>query len=260
MRVVVLPDGAESVTVLPAGGGSPVFFGTADIAAGTGIVDSVVAGTGIAVDSSDPANPVVSNTGVLDVAAGTGITVGGTAQHPTVTNDGVLDVAAGTGITVGGTAQHPTVTNDGVLGVTASGPGMGVGGTAQNPVVVRAESNKLKLDTVGQIGGTTYALSMTYTAAHHDGTIIVAQASLLSGAGGDTDTFLFTLESSDDPGNPIDGLVLEQSQSGNGPVVCSMTCIKQFFGPVTLTFHISSENGQDITLAANAAMLLAFDL
>jgi len=36
MRVVTLPDGAESVTVLPAGGGSPVFLGTADVPGGPG--------------------------------------------------------------------------------------------------------------------------------------------------------------------------------------------------------------------------------
>lgn len=35
MRVVTLPDGAQSVTVLPAGGGSPVFLGTTDLPPGT---------------------------------------------------------------------------------------------------------------------------------------------------------------------------------------------------------------------------------
>lgn len=49
------------------------------------------------------------NTGVLSVTAGTGITVGGTAQDPVISNSGVLSVTAGSGISVGGTAQNPIV-------------------------------------------------------------------------------------------------------------------------------------------------------
>lgn len=52
---------------------------------GSGSVVSIVAGDGIDVDDADPANPIVSNTGVLSVTAGDGtITVGGTAADPTV--------------------------------------------------------------------------------------------------------------------------------------------------------------------------------
>ena len=36
MRVVTLPDGAQSTTVLPAGGGSPVFLGTAEVSSSGG--------------------------------------------------------------------------------------------------------------------------------------------------------------------------------------------------------------------------------
>lgn len=59
-----------------------------------GTVTSVVAGTGISVDSTDPANPVVSNTGVLSVTAGTNVTVTGTAQNP------IINAAGGTTGTV----------------------------------------------------------------------------------------------------------------------------------------------------------------
>lgn len=61
MQVLTLPDGARSVTVLPAGGGSPVLLDAQTITSGTGIVDSVQGGDGIVVDSSDPANPVVNS-------------------------------------------------------------------------------------------------------------------------------------------------------------------------------------------------------
>jgi hypothetical protein len=67
MRVVTLPDGAISANVLAAAG-SPLFLGTEDLPPGGG-VQSVVAGTGIAVDSSDPANPVVSSTILAPYAA-----------------------------------------------------------------------------------------------------------------------------------------------------------------------------------------------
>ena len=56
---------------------------------GTGAVHSVVAGTGIGVNNADPANPIVSNTGVLSVVAGTGTAVDSSDPlHPIVGLDG----------------------------------------------------------------------------------------------------------------------------------------------------------------------------
>lgn len=104
------------------------------VAQETGIVASVVAGTGINVDSTDPANPIVSNAGVLSVSPDTGISIGGTPQNPTVANSGVLSVSAGTGISVGGTPQNPSVANAGVLSVTA-GTNVTLSGTAANPII-----------------------------------------------------------------------------------------------------------------------------
>ncbi len=86
MKVLTLPDGQDSIDVWPSNGSIATKLQAVDIVPGSGIVDSVVAGTGIAVNSSDPANPVVSNTGVLDITAGTGISVGGSAQHPSVSS------------------------------------------------------------------------------------------------------------------------------------------------------------------------------
>lgn len=106
---------------------------------GTGTVDSVVAGTGISVDSTDPANPIVTNSApdqTVAISAGTGISVTGTYPNFTVTNTstGGTDekvkydasdptasylsekIIAGTGITVGeGTGVNENklvITND----------------------------------------------------------------------------------------------------------------------------------------------------
>ena len=103
------------------------------------VATNLVAGSGIGLTPSlVNTSLTVDNTGVLSVSAGTGISVGGTAQNPSVANSGVLSVAAGTGISLGGTAQNPSVANAGVLSVSA-GTGISVGGTAQNPSI--AQSN-----------------------------------------------------------------------------------------------------------------------
>lgn len=73
------------------------------------VVQSIVAGTGIAVDNTDPENPVISNTGVLSVTPGTGIANSGTAQNPIIENAGVLSVSAGTNVSITGTAQNPII-------------------------------------------------------------------------------------------------------------------------------------------------------
>jgi hypothetical protein len=57
-------------------------------ATGGGTVNSVVAGTGIAVDSSTPSAPVVSNTGVLSLAAGAGIAVSAATGAITISATG----------------------------------------------------------------------------------------------------------------------------------------------------------------------------
>jgi len=82
------------------------------VPAGGGTVTSVIAGTGIAVDNTNPNNPIISNTGILSNIAGTGILVTTASGNSTITNDGVLSVtSADTNlITIGGTAAAPTVT------------------------------------------------------------------------------------------------------------------------------------------------------
>lgn len=105
---------------------------TAVTGTGGGIVDAVVAGAGIAVDATDPANPVVSNDGVITIVAGTNITVDNTdPQNPVISSSsggGTVDsVVGGTGIDVDATdPANPVVSIDlvpaanGGLGVDAS--------------------------------------------------------------------------------------------------------------------------------------------
>jgi len=74
-----------------------------------GIVDTIVAGDGISVDSTDPANPIVANTGVLENTAGSGITLSGTKANYTIANSGVLELTAGSNVTIAGTKSNYTI-------------------------------------------------------------------------------------------------------------------------------------------------------
>ena len=80
-----------------------------------------------------------ATTGVIQVNAGAGITIAGTATVPVVENDGILSITAGNaGITVVGGAGAPplnaVISNSGVLGIT-NGLGINVTGTAQQPII-----------------------------------------------------------------------------------------------------------------------------
>jgi hypothetical protein len=80
-------------------------------------VASVVAGTGIAVNVADPANPIVTNTAPFagfgaappSVAAASSAGVASTASRSDHTHAGVASVTGGSGIVVTGTADAPIV-------------------------------------------------------------------------------------------------------------------------------------------------------
>lgn len=109
---------------------------------GGGVVDSVVAGSGVSVDSTDPANPVVTavaGTGDVDtIVGGDNINVDSSdPANPVVSVTGVvLTVVAGDGITVDDTDPlNPVVAGAGVASVVA-GSGITVDDTDPlNPVV-----------------------------------------------------------------------------------------------------------------------------
>jgi len=138
---------------LPAGstiGGNPItgvgteliidpdnnWFKTIQIDGGESIVATevndtfnVLSGNGISLDVDSSAESIeITNTGILDITAGAGISrtiVSGTAN---IVNTGVLSLAntgsigtrtSGLGIHVSSAAGNPTITNTGVLGITA---------------------------------------------------------------------------------------------------------------------------------------------
>lgn len=102
---------------------------------GGGTVNSVVGGTAISVDSTDPANPIVNNTGVTSLIAGNGITVSSATGAVTIGNSGVRAVSGGTGITIGGSQANRSITNTGILSL-ATGAGIQLTGPAQTPTIV----------------------------------------------------------------------------------------------------------------------------
>lgn len=87
----------------------------------TGVVDTIVAGTGININSSNPENPIVTNTGVTELlTSGTGISVSGSTGSITLQNTGVTQLStSGTGISVSGSTGSIVLQNTGVTKLTA---------------------------------------------------------------------------------------------------------------------------------------------
>jgi len=118
-------NGAVTITAQLSAGGSPTSsnFLRGDnvwaVPAGGGTVTSVNAGTGIAVDNSNPADPIVSNTGVLSNIAGTGISISSATGNSTITNtapDQTVVITGSGDTTVTGT--YPTFNISSDSGVT----------------------------------------------------------------------------------------------------------------------------------------------
>ena len=90
-KVVINND--QEIRVVGVGNQQPIkvvkIGPVATIPGGGGVVDSVVAGAGVSVNSTDPANPVVSNAGVITATAGSGISINATdPQNIVITNTG----------------------------------------------------------------------------------------------------------------------------------------------------------------------------
>lgn len=88
--------------------------------------------------------------GVSSVAAGTGITVTGTATNPIVNNGGVLSVGAGTGISIGGTTANPIINVSGAGTVTSVGLSSGTTGLTVTP----SGTNPITTSGTFTLGGT----------------------------------------------------------------------------------------------------------
>lgn len=148
--------------------------GSAGGGGGTGIVESIVAGTGVTVDDTDPANPVISATGgsgsgvVESIVAGTGVTVDDTdPANPVISATGggagiVESIVAGAGITVDNTdPANPVVT------ATASAP------TQAIPIACSDESTAI---TTG-VAKVTFRMPFAFTLSAVRASLTTAQAS-----------------------------------------------------------------------------------
>lgn len=87
-------------------------FGNFPLTSNTAGVTALTGGTGISVSAST-GNVTVTNTGIITITAGTGLSSTG-GQNPTFANTGLLTLTAGTGISSTG-GQSPTIANTGVL-------------------------------------------------------------------------------------------------------------------------------------------------
>ncbi len=87
-------------------------------------ITQVQQGLGIAIDNTDPNQPEISNTGLLHLFAGDGISVTG-ENELTLANTGVISigVAPGTALTISNPGQNPTINSTGILSIT---PGVGI--------------------------------------------------------------------------------------------------------------------------------------
>lgn len=172
---------------------------------GGGGISSVVAGPGIGVSTTGGA-ATVTNTGVVTIGAGLGISVAGS----TVANTGILTVAAGGGIGVVTTAGAATVRNTGILTLTA---GSGVTITAgQNPTITATPTPPPAGALINLAGAPA-----TITAAQLSGCLIYSSVRMPTG----NTTITFP------------GLAALQAQFGAGPVFVNFTIgvLNQYGGP-----------------------------
>ena len=129
------------------------------VPAGGGTLTSVVAGDGISVDDTDPANPVVSNTGVLSNIAGTGISISSADGNSTITNtapDQTVVITGSGGATVTGTYPNFNIETTDAEGVetVVAGASISVDSTdPANPIVTNTAPDQTV--TITGLGSTT---------------------------------------------------------------------------------------------------------
>jgi len=117
--------------------------------AGGGTVTSVNAGTGIAVDDTDPDNPIISNIGVLSNVGGTGISISGSTGNSTITNtapDQTVVLTGAGGTTITGTYPSFTITSADGKGVEAVVAGIAISVDSSdpaNPIVTNTSPDQI---------------------------------------------------------------------------------------------------------------------
>jgi len=98
-------------------GGKVMSENTDADALATGVVETIVAGTNVTINSSDPANPIVSatdtNTGEVNTASNVGTGAGNVFKQKTGVDLELKTIKAGTNITVTNNADDITITASG---------------------------------------------------------------------------------------------------------------------------------------------------
>lgn len=95
------------------------------------IPQALVSGLGIALTNDNQGNRVITNTGVRSISVSNGITIDNTVPTaPVLSNSGVLALTAGSNISIGGTSNNPIITNTGVRSVEV---GLGLGNISTDP-------------------------------------------------------------------------------------------------------------------------------
>jgi len=140
---------------------------------GENAVQSISAGSGISVSGGSGTTPSISNTGVLELTAGTNITITGTKSNYTInasggssgvsslnTKTGALSILAGTGISVDNTvASEITInsTSTAVVESVVEGSGIIVDNTdPANPIINIDTTGTVDLNTVNISGVGTF--------------------------------------------------------------------------------------------------------
>ena len=193
------------VTLTPAGGITITQAGnivTIDSSA-LGIVDSVVAGTGISVNNTDPVNPIVSNTGVTSLIAGDNVTlspvsglgdvtVGAPGLIPYVETSTASMQFVSEDVALGGGASSDTVLSS-QLAIKTYVDNAVVGGLIYQGAY-DAATNTPVLDSRGtQIAvtkGWTYTVTVDgtfYGETVKVGDVLIAETDLVAGTGALTD-------------------------------------------------------------------------
>ena len=178
-------NGAVTITAQLSAAGSPTSsnFLRGDnvwaVPAGGGTITSINAGVGIAVDNSNPSDPIVSNTGVLSNIAGTGISISSATGNSTITNtapDQTVVITGSGDTTVTGTYPTFDISSDsGVTQIVAGNdisisPVGGTGivtinSTSQGGVTSLIAGNNITLDPATGLGDVTITSADTiYTA------------------------------------------------------------------------------------------------
>lgn len=88
-------------------------------------LSQVQGGLGITIDNTNPNQPKIDNSGVLNIFPGAGISVTG-QNDLTVANTGVvsISVAPGTALTITNPGQNPTINNTGLASITPDNVGI----------------------------------------------------------------------------------------------------------------------------------------